>query len=513
VEDELREASSYARGLLEASLDPLVTISPAGKVTDVNRATELVTGFSRERLVGSDFSQYFTEPERAAAGYREVLARGWVRDYPLRIRHASGTTTDVLYNAVVYRNEAGQIQGVFAAARDITDRKRAEAQLKALNEALERRARQLQNLASELTLAEQRERRRLAQVLHDHLQQVLYAARLSVATLRRRAQDETLHPAIQQVDELLGQCIDESRSLTMEISPPVLYDAGLVAGLEWLARRMEQSYGLTVAVDADPQAEPEAEDVRILLFQSVRELLFNVVKHAEVPRARVKMTRSGRQVRIVVADGGAGFDPAKIHTDEACAAGFGLFSIRERLELLGGRLDLSAAPGKGTRVTIYAPHHRSTQTAEEETMARPKKAGSAPAARPRRRPARDGTIRVLLADDHAIVRKSLVAMLQQEPDITVVAEAADGHTAVEAALKVRPDVVLMDVTMPQLDGIEATRRIAAALPGVRIIGLSGHEEEEMARALRDAGAVGYLSKGGNFAALVAAVRGAAPPPA
>lgn len=513
VEEELRGASLYARGLLEASLDPLVTISPEGKVTDVNRATELATGVGRAELVGSDFSRYFTEPERAAAGYREVLSQGLVRDYPLTIRHASGKTTDVHYNAVVYRDEAGLVQGVFAAARDITDRKRAEAQLKALNDTLERRARQLQHLASELTLAEQRERRRLAQVLHDHLQQLLYAARLNLTTLRRGTQDEGLLPAIQQVDDLLSQCIDESRSLTMEISPPVLFDAGLAAGLEWLARRMEQNYGLAVAVDADPQAEPETEDVRILLFQSVRELLFNVVKHGEVPRARVKMTRSGRQIRIVVADGGAGFDPARIHTDEACAAGFGLLSIRERLELMGGRLDLSAAPGKGTRVTLYAPHHRSLETPEEQTMARPTKAAAGPAAGSRRRPARDGRIRVLLADDHAIVRRSLMAVLEQEPDIAVVAEAADGRMAVEAALKVRPDVVLMDVTMPQLDGIEATRRIAAALPGVRIIGLSGHEEAEMGSALRDAGAVGYVSKGRDFAALVAAVRGAAPPPA
>ncbi len=125
-----RAASLYARSLIEASLDPLVTISPEGKITDVNRATEAVTGVSRERLIGSSFSDYFTQPDRADAGYHRVLREGLVRDYPLTIRHASGRTTDVLYNATVYRNEEGEVQGVFAAARDVTERRRMEEEVR-----------------------------------------------------------------------------------------------------------------------------------------------------------------------------------------------------------------------------------------------------------------------------------------------------------------------------------------------------------------------------------------------
>lgn len=137
TERELRTASLYARSLIEASLDPLVTISPEGKITDVNQATETATGVPRSHLIGADFSGYFTEPDLAATGYRRVLAEGLVRDYPLTIRHASGRTIDVLYNAVVYRNESGETQGVFAAARDVTERKRAEKQLEETAAALE----------------------------------------------------------------------------------------------------------------------------------------------------------------------------------------------------------------------------------------------------------------------------------------------------------------------------------------------------------------------------------------
>ena len=130
AEKALKAASLYTRSLIEASLDPLVTISADGKIMDVNRATELATGVSREDLIGTDFSNYFTEPEAARQGYRRVFSEGFVRDYPLAIRHTSGKVMEVLYNATVYRNEKGEVEGVFAAARDVTERKRAEEALK-----------------------------------------------------------------------------------------------------------------------------------------------------------------------------------------------------------------------------------------------------------------------------------------------------------------------------------------------------------------------------------------------
>jgi PAS domain S-box-containing protein len=126
AEERFREASLYARNLIEASLDPFATISPDGIITDVNKATEEVTGVPREKLIGSDFSDYFTEPDKAREGYRQVFEKGIVRDYLLAIRHISGDITDVLYNATVYRNDAGEVEGVFAAARDITEHKKME---------------------------------------------------------------------------------------------------------------------------------------------------------------------------------------------------------------------------------------------------------------------------------------------------------------------------------------------------------------------------------------------------
>jgi len=131
----VEQASQYARSLIEASLDPLVTISPEGKITDVNEASVKVTGETREKLIGTDFSNYFTEPEKARKGYKQVFEKGFVSDYPLTIRHATGKLTDVLYNASVYKDDKGNVLGVFAAARDITAQKQASQYARSLIEA------------------------------------------------------------------------------------------------------------------------------------------------------------------------------------------------------------------------------------------------------------------------------------------------------------------------------------------------------------------------------------------
>jgi DNA-binding NarL/FixJ family response regulator/anti-sigma regulatory factor (Ser/Thr protein kinase) len=405
------------------------------------------------------------------------------------------------------------------AVRYAVERKRAEEEIRVLNTELERRviertavaeqrANQLRALASELILTEERERRHLAQILHDHLQQLLYAARLGIGSMRSRVRGQDLRDSLQHVDDLLRESLEASRSLTVELSPPILHDAGLAASLTWLGQHMKETYNLSVAAELDAEAEVPAEDLRILLFQAVRELLFNVVKHARVLRASVKTTRSDdRHIRIVVSDDGAGFDPARTQAEGAEAATFGLFGVRERLRQIGGSVDVDSAPGKGTRVVIVAPCARPCRPAlerEARPVPEPPSAETPPDACRQPRDAR--TIRVLLADDHKVLREGLARLLREQPDLDLVGEAEDGRRAVELALHTQPDVVVMDVTMPVLNGIEATRRIVAALPGVRVIGLSMHEEEDMARAMLEAGATGYLRKGGPSGPLIAAIR-------
>ena len=218
-----------------------------------------------------------------------------------------------------------------------------------------RRQYQIREYLAELTHAEHRERTRLAQLLHDHLQQLLVAARIKVEGLERGGDPARMPAVLQQVDDLLAQVLDASRLLTVELCPPVLREAGFSAALGWLARQIEETHGLHVQVDADPAADPQAEDVCVLLFDAVRELLFNTVKHAGVDHARVSVTRGERDsIRVVVSDEGHGFDTQCLSRLPGARGGFGLCTLRERLASLGGRLEINSSPGAGTRAVIVA---------------------------------------------------------------------------------------------------------------------------------------------------------------
>ncbi len=393
---------------------------------------------------------------------------------------------------------------------DITERKQAEEKLRRLNETLElriaertelaeTRAKQLQVLVSELTLAEQRERRRLAEILHDHLQQLLVAAKFNCELLAERT-DTNLKQAAENIIDLILQSIQASRSLTTELSPPYLQQGRLTEALKWLARWMKENQGLAIEIDFTAGIDPAREDIAVLLFQSVRELLLNVVKHAGVKSANLKITHDeNNRLKVSVSDQGAGFDPKNVWEMAKTGVGFGLFSIRERLALIGGSMDVESSPGKGSSFSLFVPQDTPVKTAEpssEEKVLRPIDAKMT-----------GDIIRVLVADDHPLLRQGLSTMLDLQPDIKVVAEAADGHEAVRLTRKFNPDVVLMDNSMPQMDGLEATRIIHAEMPHVRIIGLSMYDENEQVAAMIDAGVSEYHSKSENTALLIAAIRG------
>jgi PAS domain S-box-containing protein len=337
---ELYEESLYARSLIEASLDPLVTISIDGKITDVNRASEEATGVSRDQLVGSDFSDYFTEQEKARAGYEEVFRRGFVRDYPLELKSRDGHVTPVLYNASVYRDETGQIMGVFAAARDITERKQAEAALR--------------KLASELVMAEERERKRIAGVLHDEVAQTLAAAKMRIDMLQLIPFDQEDKQTLKDARGLLLQSIQETRALMTDIGNPLLSDLGLQAACEELANRLMDKHPLRISCNIQDAYRHLNPDVKTILYQLIRELLNNVVKHSHAANANVIIDMENGYFRVKVTDDGVGFDP-QILGAPTIEGGFGLYSIRERLLAVNGSLRIESTPGRGTVVTAILP--------------------------------------------------------------------------------------------------------------------------------------------------------------
>ncbi len=395
---------------------------------------------------------------------------------------------------------------------DITARKSADQRLKELTDTLERRvdertfeaeyrARQLRQLAADLTLAEQRERQRLAMLLHDGLQQTLVAAKFSLALLEHGGD---VQEKAAEVSSLIDDSIEISRSLTAELSPPILHKGGFVPALEWLAKWMHDKHGLTVKLASSETVHRTPEEISILLFQSVRELLFNVVKHSGVKQACVEITQADGQIQIDVADEGAGFNPRDLHSTEDNHTDMGLFSIRERLSYLGGTMEIESSPGKGSRFRLISPYDTKIEQSLEVgkgpksdipiAMASSGKLGST------------AKIRVVLVDDHIVMRQGLAGLLEAEPDIKIVGEASDGESAVKLVRKIRPDIVLMDIGMPGVDGILATRIIHQEMPEIRIIGLSMLNEGEESAAIRKAGAVDYLTKTGPSDAVVEVIR-------
>jgi PAS domain S-box-containing protein len=352
AEDELREASSYNRSLLEASLDPLIAIGPDGMITDVNEATVAATGYAREALIGTDFADYFTTPDRARSGYEHVFREGTVRDYPLEIRHRDGRLTAVMYNASTYRDAHGAVVGMFAAARDVGELKRAEAEIRTLNANLERR---VQERTRELAASNQELEEFVYSVSHDLRTPLRAIDGFSLTVLEEygdeideqgRSDLRRVRAAAQRMDELIDALLSLSRLGRRQI------DIGQV-DLSVLARRVLRELRQT-----DPERRVEvviADDLVVkadeaLVDVVLQNLLGNAWKFtAKQPLAHIELgslRRHGQRV-FFVRDNGAGFDPAyvgklfapfqRLHTAEQFpGTGIGLATVARVLRRLGG---------------------------------------------------------------------------------------------------------------------------------------------------------------------------------
>jgi PAS domain S-box-containing protein len=367
AEQELHKAALYCRTLIEASLDPLVTINRDGKITDVNQATEKATGLPRGRLIGSDFSDYFTSPEEARHGYKQVFAQGFVHDYPLAIRHGSGAVTDVLYNATVFKNEAGEIEGVFAAARDITERKKAEREIRKLNDELEQRVRQR---TAQLEASNRDLEAFTYSVSHDlraPLRHIGGFSKILLEEFGSQIPAEAQHH-LQRINEgtrRMGLLVDDLLNLTrvgrQELS---LQATGLNSVLdEVLAELKPECEGRHIEWKIDPLPFVECDPA--LIKQVFQNLLSNALKFSR-PRARAvievgQKPGDGNPV-IFIRDNGVGFSMKyadklfgvfqRLHrAEDFDGTGVGLATVQRIIHKHGGRVWAEAELDRGA--TFY----------------------------------------------------------------------------------------------------------------------------------------------------------------
>ncbi|WPL15849.1 Protease production enhancer protein [Thiorhodovibrio winogradskyi] len=407
-----------------------------------------------------------------------------------RVRDRDGEWRWMQVSAAPHRASSGEVLGLVGAMQDISARRRAEAELRKSRDQLRERAERLARLTLQLTLTEQQERLRISCLLHDHLQQDMVAVKFQLAKL---AANPSLvgQEGLAQAIALIDQAISTGRTLNADLNPPLLHHGSFGAALGWLAERFRARHGLQVHLRVELDLRFEQEQWRILLFESVRELLLNVVKHASVSEAVVTLRlEQGGGVLVRVEDAGCGFGLDDGASD--AGMGLGLVAIHERLTLLDGRLTVASGAGlRGTRVALRVPL---SKTSQEEVVVPRHLAGVARANRLPNASRTTRSLRILLADDHVMIRQALATLLNAEPDMQVVGEASDGFEAIELVQRLLPDVVIMDFTMPELDGPAATRLIREHWRQVRVIGLSVQEDERWAAEMRDAGAEDAISK-------------------
>ncbi len=504
--------AAYLASIVTSSSDAIISKTLEGIVTSWNISAQHLFGYAPEEMIGQPILRLIP-PDRQdeeAEIIRKLRAGKHIEHYETVRLRKDGRTVEVSLTISPVRNSAGEIIGASKIVRDISERKKAEVRLKESKEKLRAFAGQLESiveqrtaeltlseerlraLAAELNLTEQRERQKLASDLHDYLAQLLAVMQIKLDLMKQHPMKNGLAKIFTEVQGLTGKALSYTRTLVTQLSPPNLQEFGLSMALQWLAEQMQEQDLNVVFQAAEIPSLPEEQG--LLLFQSVRELLLNCVRHAAVRQATLVLAQLNGSLHITVSDQGAGFDPGSLNAPikpvGSASRGFGLFSIRERMRSLGGRFDLKSAPGKGTVATLTLPI---TNVSDKSTIPNDQTSNVDKQATKSER--NNGSrLRVLVADDHAIVRLGVAGLLSKYDDIEVVGEAANGEEAVEMAMSLQPDVIVMDITMPKLDGIEAARRIKRQQPAAVVIGLSIHNLPQVEEAMKNAGAVALLNK-------------------
>jgi len=350
IEDMLRKGAERYRNLFVNSPLGIYRVNAEGRILMGNPTLIRMLGYSSfDELVSVVGKRRDYEPSYLRKKIKDRLEKeGRVRGFETKWRKRDKTSIFVRENAKAVRSPDGTLLYYEGTVEDITEQKKAEEKIKSYQK-------QLRSLASDLSLAEERERRRIATMLHDHIGQILAISKIKLGALAQLIGNDESMNQLKEVRNHIEQAIQYTRSLTFELSPPILYDLGLEAALEWLAEQVREHQRINCMFEADAYPKPVSDEIRIVLFSAVRELLMNVTKHAQANVAKITIRRVNDSITVHVADNGIGFVPSKMSFYRDENKGFGLFSIRERLRHLSGQMEVRSGRGRGTRVILTAP--------------------------------------------------------------------------------------------------------------------------------------------------------------
>ncbi len=324
---------------------------PPSQVVFVNPAFTHMTGYTAEEVIANP-SIILQGPTSTGAKLLKLESDESVKAFYLEtiLHRKDGLEINLEWQITPIKDDKGRITHFVSIHRDITERKKAEEKLLAYQ-------RQLRRLASELSLAEERERRRIAIMLHDHIGQTLVMAKIKLCLLKDIVFSQQHNEIVSDIKTLLEKSIQYTKSLTFELSPPILYELGFELAIEWLCEQIQEEHNINFDFNDDGNPKPLNKDVSVLMFQAIRELFMNIVKHSRAQKVNVSIWRDGNRLLISIKDNGIGFDSSKIDKSKS----FGFFSIHERLQHFGGTFSIQAKPGHGSQAILTAPIEKESE--------------------------------------------------------------------------------------------------------------------------------------------------------
>ena len=447
----------YFRLLIDAVKEyAIFMLDSQGRITSWNHAAERMKGYRAAEIIGKNFSCFYTEEEARSGKPKRVLEiaahEGSFEENCWRVRKdGSRFWANVVLTAL--RDHQGELVGFAKITRDATERLRAaEAQ---------------HALSVKLLHVQDEERRRISRELHDMTGPVMSSVLMNLAIVERDSGvlSEKSRSALLEAEALARRCASEVRTMSYLLHPPLLTEVGLAAAVQWFLDGFSQHTGLSTRLEAPADLGRLSDEMEISLFRVVQECLANIHRHTNSRTAEVRMQIADEKLTLEVIDRGKGFAGEFV-------AGFGIKGMRERVHELGGNLEI-ASTAQGTTVRATVP-----------VVGRPPVANDAAKTK----------ARLLLVDDHEIVRQGLANLLQGLDEFEICGQAATGEEAITEADRSVPDIVIMDLRLPGIDGLQATRSILKSHPRTDVLIFTVDESEQVLREALKAGARGCLTK-------------------
>ena len=472
----LQGAEHPYRVLVETINEGAATLDAQGTVLYANARFAEFLHVPLEKFIGAPIQSHVPPAahEKLWALVQESLSDNTKGEISLQTRE--GRPRLIQFSLSAVKNSIPQT--ICVVATELTELAEANEALKANEEAL-------RQLSSRLLQLQDEERRHIARDLHDITGQKLAFQSIVLSQLNNSVTDPATKSSVAECQQLTNQISEEIRTLSYLLHPPLLDELGLSSAVHWYTQGFEKRTGIHVDVDIARDFPRLPADVETTLFRVIQESLTNVHRYAETRTAFIHVARVGDEVELKIADQGKGIRAEILKSSRRAVApiGVGIQGMKERMRQLSGRLEVTSRPNQGTLITATLPiREPRAESSGSDTTHDDRQGDTAVRSR------------ILIADDHEVLRRGIRTMIESEKNWEVCGEAIDGQEVVDKSVTLSPDLIILDINMPVLNGVAAVRQILRSCPKTKILVFSVHESKQTVREVLSAGAHGYLSK-------------------